>query len=147
MRPQTARCSTWPSPALPSELRQGDLGSLRALLAVRTRGPALTAELDARRIGANQYTLLAWAACYGQADAVRLLLESGASAGATTGDGSTALFVACYEGQVECAHLLLEASAAISQAANDGATPLFVVCYKGRLECGRQLDAAAHRVP
>ena len=36
------------SPVVPAELRQGNLGSLRALLSGRTRGPALTALLDAR---------------------------------------------------------------------------------------------------
>ena len=79
------------SPVVPAELRRGNLGSLRALLAGWTRGPALTAMLDARLEAANQHTLLTIAARHGQADAVRLLLESGASVGATTGIGSTAL--------------------------------------------------------
>ena len=47
------------SPFVLADLRQGNLTSLHALLAGRTRGPALTAELDAPRIGANQFTLLA----------------------------------------------------------------------------------------
>ena len=55
-----------------ADLRRGDLTSLRALLFGRTRGPALTALLDARLEAENQFTLLAWAAYYGQADAVRL---------------------------------------------------------------------------
>ena len=86
-----------------ADLRRGDLTSLRALLAGRTRDPALTALLDARLQAESQFTLLAWAAWHGQADAVRLLLESGASVGATTGRGSTALFAACQEGELECA--------------------------------------------
>ena len=44
---------------------------------------------------------------------VELLLESGASVGATTGGGSTALAIACQKGQLECAWLLLGASAAV----------------------------------
>ena len=60
------------SPTLIADLRRGDLTSLRALLFGRTRGPALTALLDARLEAENQFTLLAWAAYYGQADAVRL---------------------------------------------------------------------------
>ena len=66
------------SPTLLAELAKGDLASLRALLSGRTRGPALTALLDARLEAESQFTLLAWAAYYGQADAVRLLIESGA---------------------------------------------------------------------
>ena len=115
-------------PNVPADLRQGDLTSLRALLAGRTRGPALTALLDARLEAENQYTLLIIAAWHGQADAVRLLLESGASVGATTGRGSTALVIACQEGQLECVRLLLGANADADQAADGGATPLFIAC-------------------
>ena len=60
------------SPTVPAELRRGDLTSLRALLAGRTRGAALTAELDARLEAENQNTLLTYAAWCGQADAVPL---------------------------------------------------------------------------
>ena len=100
-------------PTVPADLRQGNLGSLRALLAGRTRGAALTALLDARLEAENQHTLLTCAAWRGQSDAVRLLLESGASVGATTGGGSTALAIACQKGHLECARLLLEANAAV----------------------------------
>ena len=102
-------------PVVPAELCQGNLGSLRALLAGRTRGPALTALLDARIEAENHFTLLMIAARHGQADAVRLLLESGASVGATTGRGSTALAIACQEGQLDCVRLLLGANADANQ--------------------------------
>ena len=101
------------SPTVLADLRRGNLTSLRALLSGRTRGAALTALLDARLEAANEFTLLAFAAWHGQADAVRLLLESGASVGATNGSGSTALYIACHRGHLECVQLLLGASAAV----------------------------------
>ena len=67
-------------PTLQLHLAVGDLGSLLALLSGRrTRG-----SLDARLDTDTQDTLLTWAARHGQAEAVRLLLEAGASVGATT---------------------------------------------------------------
>ena len=65
-------------------------GSGRPGLAARlplragTRGTSLAAQLDARLDTEKQDTLLTWAARHGQAEAVRLLLEGGASVGATT---------------------------------------------------------------
>ena len=130
------------SPTVLAELAKGNLTLLRALLAGWTRGAALTALLDARLEGENHFTLLSWSAWYGQADAVRLLLESGASVGATTGDGCSALFVACQEGQLDCVRLLLGANADADQAKDDGATPLFIACLMGHLEIARLLVKA-----
>ena len=68
------------SSTLPADLAVGDLGSLRAVLSGwGTRGTSLTAQLDARLDTENQDKLLTWAAQHGQAEAVRLLLEAGAS--------------------------------------------------------------------
>ena len=76
------------SPALLTDLAVGNLGSLLALLSGRqTRGTSLTAQLDARLDTDTQDTLLTWAARHGQVKAVRLLLEGGASVGATNDDG------------------------------------------------------------
>ena len=100
------------SPTVLADLPRGDLTSLRALLSSRTRGPALTALLDARLEAENSFTLLAFVAYYGQADGVRLLLESGASVGATTGSGCSALAIAsCQEGQLDCVVASLSPSA------------------------------------
>ena len=100
------------------ELAVGDLTALRAFLSGRgTRGTSLTAQLDARLQTGTQDTLLTWASRHGQAEAVRLLLEGGASVGATTGTGRAALFIACQEGwqgHLEIARLLLEAGAAVN---------------------------------
>ena len=120
-------------PILLANVEKGNLTSLKALLDGRTRGAALTltALLDTRLVAAKEFTLLAYAAWHGQADAVRLLLESGASVGATNGSGSTALYIACHRGHLECVQLLLGASAAVDQAKNDGATPLYIACQNG----------------
>ena len=65
-----------------ADLARGDLASLRAFLSGRrTRGTSLAAQLDARHDTEKQDTLLTWAARHGQAEAVRLLLEAGASVG------------------------------------------------------------------
>ena len=50
------------------------------------------------------------------AEAVRLLLEGGASVGAADGDAASALFLACERGHLECVRLFLEANAAVGQA-------------------------------
>ena len=131
------------SPTVIAALARGDLTLLRALLSGRTRGAALTALLDARLEAENHYTLLTYAAWLGQADAVRLLLESGASVGSTTGSGRSALHIACYEGQLEMVALLRDAGAAIDQCCDNGETPLHAAC-EGRLEIARLLfDARA----
>ena len=79
-------------------------------------------------------------------EAVRLLLEGGASVGATTGGGASALYIACQEGQIECARLLVEAGAATDQADARGCTPLYVASQKGHGQCVRLLlEAGAAR--
>ena len=116
------------------------LAALRALLSGwGARGTSLAAQLDARLETGDQDTLLTWVARHGQAEAVRLLLEAGASVGATDGGGRSALYIACEKGSPEIARLLLEASAAVSQARNNGATPLLAACSQGHLECVRLL--------
>ena len=115
-----------------ADLAWGDLAWLRAFLSGRrTRGTSLAAQLDARLDTERQDTLLTWAARHGQAEAARLLLEAGASVGATDGGGRSALLVACAMGHLEIVRLLLEASAAVGQAADGGFTPLIVACENG----------------
>ena len=75
------------SPTLLPDLAVGDLVALRALLSGRRTRDRLDARLDTEK----QDTLLTWAARHGQAEAVRLLLEAGASVGAADGEGATAL--------------------------------------------------------
>uniref|UniRef100_A0A6V2Y693 Uncharacterized protein n=1 Tax=Emiliania huxleyi TaxID=2903 RepID=A0A6V2Y693_EMIHU len=75
-----------PPATLLADIAAADLASLRAFLSGwGTRGTSLTAQLDARLDTEKQDTLLTLAARHGQAEAVRLLLEAGASVGVTTG--------------------------------------------------------------
>merc|ERR1712091_253212 len=84
-----------------ADLARGDLASLRAFLSGRrTRGTSLAAQLDARHDTERQDTLLTWAARHGQAEAVRLLLEGGASVNQAKENGATPLYVASQQGQV-----------------------------------------------
>ena len=69
-----------------------------------------------------------------------VLLEAGASVGATTGGGRAALFIACQEDYPEIAALLLEAGAAVSQAMN-GVMPLSIACRFGHLEVAKLLSS------
>ena len=128
-----------------ADLARGDLAWLRAFLSGQgTDGTSRIAQLDARHDTERQDTLLTWAACHGQAEAVRLLLEVGASVGATTGGGASALHIACQQGHVQCARLLLEASAAVNQAAGGGFSPLRIASQLGHLEIAQLLrDAGA----
>ena len=88
-----------------ADIAVADLASLRAHLSARWLPGSLNARLDTDK----QDTLLTWAARHGQAEAVRLLLEAGASVGATNGTGRAALFTACQKGHLEIVRLLLEA--------------------------------------
>ena len=132
-------------PTLLPNLENGNLASLHSVLAGWTRGAALTAQLDRRlETGRHTGTLLTYAARHGQADAVRLLLESRASVGSTTGTGNSALHIACDAEHVEIVALLSDAGVAINQARDDGRTPLHIACEKSHLESARLLcDARA----
>ena len=100
-----------PPVTLLADMAAADLASLHAHLSGRrTRG-----SLDARLDTEKQDTLLTWAARHGQAEAVRLLLEAGASVGATTGGGASALFIACQEDYPEIAAPVSRSSRAISR--------------------------------
>ena len=105
-----------------ADLARGDLGSLRAFLSGRgTRGTSLAARLDARHDTERQDTaLLTWAARHGQAEAARLLLEGGASVGATSGGGASAGCISRARrsrlSAPGCSSRLLAGAAAVNQA-------------------------------
>ena len=119
-------------------LGQGDHTFLMAILSARR----MRGTLNAWYPNPTQDTLLTWAARHGQAEAVRLLLQGGASAGAPDGGGASALYIASQEGHLEIARLLRDAGAAVDQADKDGATPLFVACELGQLEVAQLLIEA-----
>lgn len=67
-------------------------------------------------------TALAFAADFGQADAVTLLLEAGADPDARNGNGSTPMIGAAFFGRPECLRILLKAGADPSLIDENGTT-------------------------
>jgi hypothetical protein len=83
-------------------------------------------DLNARE-PANGSTPLIVAAVFGQTEAARVLVESGAEVDATNNDGSTALLTAAFFCHPETVELLLESGADVNVANNAGRTPLDTV--------------------
>lgn len=67
---------------------------------------------------------LYWAACGGDADIVKLLLNKGANPNAKDKDGCTALMFAAEWGHIDIVKLLLDKGAAPNVKNNDGETAL-----------------------
>jgi ankyrin repeat protein len=79
------------------------------------------------------------AAKSGNRDAVRVLLEQGASVNAVEADGTTALHYASYRDDLECADLLIRAGANVNAANDLGATPLWTASQNGSAAMARTL--------
>jgi ankyrin len=82
-------------------------------------------------------------------DALRALLQQGASVNAADADGTTALHWASYRDDVETANLLIRAGARVNAANDLGATPLWTASLNGSaamvqrlLEAGANPNAA-----
>ena len=100
---------------------------------------------------------LTWAAFFGNAGAIVLLLEAGVDAdqlmiygnihaGERTNRGSP-LYFACLQGHTECAELLLGAGASVDLADVHGSTPLYITCLGGNIQLAQLLSAyGANRV-
>jgi uncharacterized protein len=82
------------------------------------------------------------AAKNGDKDALRFLLQKGANANQTEGDGTTALHWASYHDDLEAVDLLLRAGAKVNAANDLGATPLWTACQNGSETIVRRLLAA-----
>lgn len=106
------------------------------------------ADVDAARVcgGRTGVTALHLAAVRRNADAVKLLLDSGASPGAQDGDGCTALHIAARGGQLAIVQLLvkhgapLDSGMASKQSVNQ--TPLHLAVRFRHHEVARQLIRA-----
>ena len=83
---------------------------------------------------------LTWAAFFGNAGAIVLLLEAGVDADQQTKYGAP-LFLACMRDHAKCAELLLGAGASVDLAAAYGQTPLYFACYEGHIQCAQLLSS------
>ncbi len=75
-------------------------------------------------------------------DAVRALLDNGASVDTAEADGTTALHWACYRDDLESADLLIRAGANVNAANDLGVTPLWMASQNTSLAMVRRLLAA-----
>src|SRR5213083_3814880 len=75
-------------------------------------------------------------------EAVRALLQQGASVNAADADGTTALHWASYRDDVESADLLIRAGARVNAANDLGVTPLWTASQNGSEAMVRRLLAA-----
>jgi uncharacterized protein len=82
------------------------------------------------------------AAKRGDKEALRSLLQKGADANATEGDGATALHWAAYRDDLEAVDLLIRAGAKVNAANDLGATPLWAAAQNGSEAIVRRLLAA-----
>jgi len=84
------------------------------------------------------------AARYGDADAVRALLDAGADVTSTCEDGRTPLHVAAAHGSADAVRTLLDAGADVMSTCEDGLTPLHLASEHGKADALRTLlDAGA----
>ncbi len=103
--------------------------------------PLLVVFVVAAAAAANRPSLVD-AAKNGDRDALRALLQKGASVNAAEPDGTTALHWASYRDDVEAAGLLIRAGAKVNAANDLGATPLWTASLNGSEAMVRQLLAA-----
>lgn len=79
-------------------------------------------------------TALMFAAWYGDADQVRLLIDTGADVNAGDKDERTALMFAARYGDADRVRLLIDAGADVNARDGDGRTALMRAAQRGRLE-------------
>ena len=97
----------------------GDLGAVKQLL---EKDPTLLEAKDEEAYA----TPLAFAAGFGHAEVVRLLLAKGANVNARDDRGITPLFISVWLKQTECVRLLLDKGAALDVRGPSAMTPLHV---------------------
>jgi uncharacterized protein len=85
-------------------------------------------------IDSGGWTALHWAADFGHADIVEILLDSGAEIEKSDFNGWTALHWAAERGQVEATRVLIKKGADVNKADSEGKTPLHRACQCGHLE-------------
>ena len=68
-----------------------------------------------------------------------LLKEDMSKMNGTDDDGTTPLWIACWEGHLDVSRLLVEKGADMDKATVGGFTPLYMACHDGHLEVARLL--------
>ncbi len=132
--------------------RVATIGRQYALLQVVAEDDTRDAELKAwRDAGADPNSrslepLWIMATTGNRIDLVRVLLEAGANASMTFGDGSTVLMGAAQDGRTEMVRVLLAAGASVNAQAVDGSSALLAAAYGGHLETVRLLLQAGSAV-
>jgi ankyrin repeat protein len=87
--------------------------------------------LTAAVSGAANLPPLVEAAKAGNRESIRTLLQKGASANDTDGDGTTALHWASYRNDLESADMLIRAGAKVNASSDLGVTPLWTASQNG----------------
>ena len=112
--------------------RRGDVAMLREFIAARY-------DLETR--DAKGYTALILSAYHGHADAVRLLIASGANPCAADQRGNTALMGAVFKGELAISRMLMKAACDPNHRNNAGQTPAMYAALFGRVEVLKGLVA------
>eukprot|EP00941_MAST-03F_sp_MAST-3F-sp1_P001254 g1254.t1 len=137
----------------------GDLDMIRARIKagsdVNLRSPADASFYPSLSGGSTSFDIspLAAAAEYGQADAVRLLLEYGAVVDMGSTDGVSPLYAASAKGHLEAVRLLLSGGANVEAGRpKECFTPLYIACAKGKtavvealLDAGADTEASTDK--
>ncbi len=142
-RPGNHASAATPGPALHQAAASGNVDAVRAALASGADPDAQLSDRDTSRSGMSPLML----ACFeGNAEVVKLLLDSKARTEARSPDGRTALIYAAGWGNAQKVQLLLDAGATVDARASDGMTALMFAAARGDVESVRALVAAGARV-
>ena len=113
-------------------------GETEILRLILDSGSEAAAALDTQY--AHDLTLLMWAAGYGNADAVRLLVSRGAGFDLTDDRGKTALMIAAENGHADVVSLLVDSGADADIRDKDGRTARDLSEITGQSETARILN-------
>ena len=111
--------------------REGNVEAIKEML----KEPG--AKVDAR--DEHGYTLLNYAAMYGNVDVIKVLVEAGADLNAMDKEGWLPLHHAARKGHVEAIKVLLKEGADVNAVDKDGVTPLHHAAGGGHVEAVKVL--------
>ncbi len=89
---------------------------------------------------AHDLTLLMWAAGYGNADAVKMLVDRGAEFNLTDDRGKSALMIAAENGHADAVSVLLNSGADVEIRDKDGRTARDLASIAGQSATARILN-------